>query len=145
MVDGDQGACTGANCAGAFSGASDQEAGVVDEVHYRNVERVADVDQPDHLVASGGVGRAAAVARVVGHDADRVAIEARKPRNQRAAVIETNFEERVAVEDGVEDAADVVSASPVARNERRAALLRGDRPGRRSARRGGACHTLDGK
>ena len=118
LIDRDQRACPGANGSRAFGRASDEEARIVDEVHDRNMKCVADVDQPDHFVAGRRIRRAAAVARVVGHHADRVAIEPRQPRYQRTPVVVADFEERVAIEDGVQNAADVVGLAPIARDDR---------------------------
>ena len=62
---------------------ADLEARVVDEVHDRQVERVAEVDEADHLLRRVGVDRAAALARIVREHADRDAVEPRERRHER--------------------------------------------------------------
>ena len=47
------------------------QAGLVGEVDEREVERVAQLQQPQRLLPGGDVGGAAVVHRVVGHDPDR--------------------------------------------------------------------------
>ena len=79
MIDGDQRACAGADRSRALRRAADQKSRIVDEIHHRNVERVADIDQANHFVARRSVGRAAAVARIVRDHAHRIAVQSREP------------------------------------------------------------------
>ena len=56
----------------------DHEPGRVAQEHDRDVERVAQLQEPGRLVGRGRVDRAAEMRRVVGDDADRPALDPRQ-------------------------------------------------------------------
>ena len=64
---------------GTLCGAANEKSGIVHEVHHGNVERVAKIDQANHLVACGSVRSAAAVPRIVCDDSYRIAVQPREP------------------------------------------------------------------
>ena len=108
--------------------------GLVDEVHDRQPELVAEVDEAGHLV--GGLrGQAAAEVRGIGcQHADRPAVEPRERGDERAAEARAELEHRAAVEDGVEDLTHLVRLAPLARDDRDEAPRRAGRAGRSSSR-----------
>ena len=78
----------------AFSACgADDEAGLVDEVHRRQVEGVAEVDEAGHLLAAVGGQPAAVVVGVVGEHADGVAVEAGEPVTTRVPAAAADLEQ----------------------------------------------------
>src|SRR5215510_3768114 len=76
----------------AFGARADQEAGLINEIYDRQMERIAEVDKTSHLFAPRGVERAAAPHRIAGQHADRVTVQPRKPRDQRAPIKASDLE-----------------------------------------------------
>jgi len=102
---------------------ADQEARLVDEVHARHVERVAEVDETGHLLRRRPVEPAAAMERIAREDADREAVEPREARGERPAEVAADLEERVAVDDQPHELPRVVAALSVPRHDRQQRLL----------------------
>ncbi len=93
---------------------SDYEPGLIEEVHRRDMEGVAEVDEARHLLAPVGRQPAAVVVRVVGDDPHRVPIEPREPRDHGSSPAAADLEEGVAVEHHAEDFPHFVGPAPVA-------------------------------
>ena len=71
----------------------DEEAGVVHEVHDRQMERVAEVHHLRHLLGTGRGQGAARVHRIVGHHADRIPVEPRHSGHERGPILRRDLEE----------------------------------------------------
>ena len=126
LIHRDQGARSRANRTRALGRGADQKSGIVDEIHHRNVKRIAKIDQPDHLVARRRVGRAAALPGIVGDHAHGITVEPRQPGGHRTPVVIADLEKRIAIENQIQDAPNVVAAAPVARDDRKSVPLRAD-------------------
>src|SRR5262249_28887118 len=92
LIYGGHRSCAVTSRARAFGARADQEAGLINEIHDRQVERVAEVDKTSHLFAARGVERAAAPHRIAGQPADRVTVQPHKPRVQRASIKASDLE-----------------------------------------------------
>ena len=78
---------------------ADHEARHVDEKDQRDMEAVAHLDEMDLLARRLHVHGAAVDHRVVGDDADHLAVHARKARDQRLAEGRLDLEEGAAIDD----------------------------------------------
>src|SRR5262249_42295275 len=107
----------------AFGPRADQEPGLVNEVHDRQVEGVAEVYEAGQLFAARRVERPAALHRVAGRYADRVAVQTRESHDQRASVKSADLEKRIAIQNQVQNPPNVVRAATVAWNNRNQLLF----------------------
>ena len=117
FAGGDHQPCAGALNALLFGFEADHEAGLIGERDQRQVEGVAELDQADHFVAGGDIGRAARVDRVVGHHAHRIAVDPGEAGDAGAPVERSDLEERSLIDDGVDRLVPVVGAAAVAGHE----------------------------
>ena len=117
LIDGGERADALADRALLFGGDTDEEAGVVDEVHERQAEGVAEVDEARHLFGGGGIDGAGVEGRVVRHHADGDAVEAREPGDERLAEVARDLEEGAGVHDELDDPPHLVDAPAVSRDE----------------------------
>ena len=102
--------------AAAFRVDADDESGVVDEMHDREVEGVGEVDEASDLLRRVGCPPGAVEVRVAGQHRHRPAVDAGEPRHRRPAVPAADLEERVSVDDRVDDVTDLVDLPGVARD-----------------------------
>ncbi len=103
---------------------SDHEPGLVDEADDGQVKGVAKVDKAPDLLGPCGGHRTGVVNRVVGEHADGAPAQPSQSGDLRRAVGGRDFEEAVAVENELQDAAHVVDAAPVARHDAQKFLFR---------------------
>ena len=106
-----------AHGAGGFRLQADGEAEAVDEMHHRQVERLAGVDEFRDLARGGGIPRAAVMQRIAGQDADRPAVEPREAGDDGAAEAAGDLEERALVDHRVDDAPHLVGLLAVTRHD----------------------------
>ncbi len=99
-----------------FRRLADDEPGAVLEVNHRQVEQRGQIDQPGQLLARVGRPTAAVDLRVLGVDGDGHAVEASKAADDRGAPASPDLEERIVVDDGVEDGPHVIGLASVAGN-----------------------------
>ena len=85
-----------------------QKAGHVLEGHERDVERVAEPDEPRGLHRRVDVERAGQVRRLIGDDPDAAPAEPREPDDDVLGVVPMHFEERPVVGDRVDEVVHVV-------------------------------------
>ena len=102
-----------------FRVAPDHEAGHVDQENQRDVERVAQIDEVGLLARALSVDRPAVKHRVVGNDANDLAVHAREHRDDRLAKRRLDLETALAVDDHGNQLAHVVGFAPVLWNDRR--------------------------
>ena len=96
-----------------------EEARHVDERDQRDVERVAEAHEPRALVRRVDVERARHHLGLVGHDADRLAVEVREPDHHVHGVERLHLEEVAVVDDGGDHVLDVVRLFGVVGYDRR--------------------------
>src|ERR1044072_4235422 len=115
----DRGHCATAIARGpcAFSRSADQEAGLVYEIDYGQVKRIAEIDESSHLLASRRIQSAAALLRIVRHHSDRVTIKPRKSRDKWPPVISPDLEKRITIKHKAEQPAHIIGLSAVARDD----------------------------
>ena len=92
-----------------------QEARHVDERHQRNVEGIAEAHEARALAAGVAVEHAGVNAGLVGHHADRLAVEARKADDDVAREVALDFHEFPIVDNGADDLVHVVGHVGVVR------------------------------
>ena len=107
---------TGAHDAELLLCLADGEARLVGEVNQRQMERVAQFDEADGLLAGGHVHGTAVELRVVGHHAHRMAIQSGEAGDAGATVIRPHLEEAAVVEHGVQNLAWLVDAAALPRH-----------------------------
>ncbi len=93
------------------------EPGLVGEVDEGQVERLAEFQQPEHLLAGRDVHRTAVEARVVAHDPAGDAVDAGEAGDAGLAVERPDLEEAALVDDGIDDRVGIVGPAPVLRND----------------------------
>jgi hypothetical protein len=79
--------------AGGFRLQTHRKAEAVDEMHDRQVEGLAGVDELRDLARGGGIPRAALMQGIAGEDADRPAVEPGKSGDDGAAKTARDLEE----------------------------------------------------
>ena len=87
---------------------ADREARRIDEHQDRNVVGVAQHEKAHDLVARVGIERAAFIERIVGDEADRLAVEPRKRGDGGFAEARFQLEVAFLVDDALQDFAHVV-------------------------------------
>ena len=85
-----------------------QEPGCVDDEHQRDLEHVAEPDEPGGLVGGFVVDRPGQVHRLVGDHADRTAVDPGEPGDDRRPALRGDVEEVAVVEDPQQDLVHVV-------------------------------------
>src|SRR5262249_60087220 len=94
----------------------DEEARTVHEIDHGQVEGLGEIDEALNLLAGVGRPRAPVEVWIAGEDGDRPAVEAREPRDDRAAVERADLEEGALVDYRLHDAAHLVRLADVARD-----------------------------
>src|SRR5262245_36462829 len=87
------------------------------------MERIAEVDEASHLFATRRVERAAAPHRIARQHADRVTVQPRKPRDQRASVKFADLEKRITIQNQAQNPPNVVSSAAVTWDDRNQLLF----------------------
>ena len=87
----------------------DHEPGHVGEEQQRDVERIAQPDEPGRLVGGIDEQHAAEMARLGGHDADRLAVEPGERRDHLGSEQLLDLKQAVVVDDPVEEVDHVVA------------------------------------
>ena len=100
-----------------LDGGADHEAGHVGEEHERDVEGVAQPDEPGRLVGGVDEEHAAEVRGVVGHDPDGSAVEAAEAADQLLREERLVLEERLVVDDAVDEGVHVEGDGLVDRHD----------------------------
>ena len=94
----------------------------------RDVEGVEQLHEARRLVGAVAVDGAGEVGRVVGEDADGLALDAGQRRHHAEAEVAAQLEHGAGVGEALDDGADVVGAQPVGRDDRAQHALVGARP-----------------
>ena len=94
-----------------------QEAGDVDEGEHRDVERVAGAHEPGRLLRGVDVQGAGELHRLVGHDADRAALDPAEADEDVRREQRLHLEELAVVEDVLDDGVHVVGLVRRVRDE----------------------------
>src|SRR3989442_15083680 len=100
-----------------FLGHPGKKPGHVLEGHERNVEGVAEADEPGALERGGDVEHAGEGGRLIGDHADRPAGEPGEPDDQVVAVVPLDLEKRRVVDDVAEDVVHVVRLRRLIRDD----------------------------
>lgn len=100
---------------GGFGLRSHHEAWRVAQREHREPECIAQLEKPGGLVRSGSVDRAAEVARVVGDDTDRPALNADQRGDDPLAESGPELQHRSGVGERLDNRSNVVDAEPVLR------------------------------
>src|SRR2546427_3416954 len=103
--------------AAMFLGHAGKKPGHVLEGHERNVEGVAEADEPGALERGGDVEHAGEGGGLIGDHADRPAGEPREPDDQVVAVVPLDLEKRRVVDDVAEDVVHVVRLRRLIRDD----------------------------
>lgn len=69
----------------AFFFQADHETGLVDKINDGQMKRIAELDEPDRLLAAVLIERAALVRRIIHHHADGITVHAAEARDSRLA------------------------------------------------------------
>ncbi len=94
-----------------------EEARYVDERYQRNVEAVAEAHEAGCLARSVAVEHAGEHLRLVGNDADRLAVHACETHDDVLGIVALHFEELAVVYDGVDDVIHIVRAAGIVRHD----------------------------
>ena len=95
-----------------------RKPGHVDQHDDRDVEAVAGPHEPGGLLRGVDVQAAGELGRLVGHDADRAAVDAAEPDDDVLRVTGLDLEELVVVEDAGDDLVHVVGLVRRVRDQR---------------------------
>src|SRR6185437_15936382 len=101
---------------GLLAGDADDEARDVDEVHHRQMEGLAEIDETSHLVA--GIGRPATAIEegIARQHRDRPAVEPRQAGDDRTAPHLADLEEAAAIDAGLDDGPHAIDLAAIARD-----------------------------
>ena len=102
---------------------TDHEARFIGEVEHRQVERVAQLQKADHFGARRDIHRAAVEFRIVDHHTHGVTVDARESHHARAPVVRCDFEERILVEQRIQNLSGAVDPTFLPRYRRQQALV----------------------
>ena len=114
LVDRGQGTGPVADGGGALGRGPDDEPGLVDQMHDRQVEGVGQVDEPGHLLGRVRGPARAVVVGIAGEHRNRPARQAREPGDGRTPELAPELEERVAVDDRIDDRPHLVALASIA-------------------------------
>ncbi len=95
---------------------ADEEPRAVDQIDHRQMERLREVHEALDLLTGVGRPGAAVEVRIAGHERHRPAVQPCEGRDDRATVERRDLEERVAVDDGLDDRAHLVRLADVTRD-----------------------------
>ena len=96
---------------------ADHDARTVDQAQHRNVERVAQMQEPRALVGAVGIDRARQMMRIVGDQPHRPALDADERGDDPDAEFFPDLQHRTLVGDRLDDLAHVVQPQPVFRHD----------------------------
>src|SRR5882724_9223759 len=85
-----------------------QKTGDVFECNQRNIETVAESNEPRSLIRSVDIQNTGQKRRLIGYDADRPAIQARESDDNVFGEVLLHFEKISIIDDWMNDVADVV-------------------------------------
>jgi hypothetical protein len=95
----------------------DHESRGVDEREHGQAVGIAQLHQSGGLVGIVRLDGAGHMLAVIGHEAERRALDSDKPGNHARAEAGSQFEERVAVRQGFDNLADIIGTAPIFRDQ----------------------------